>query len=103
MRISDWSSDVCSNQLFFGNDPPREERRTATYRDQKIGRERRNLYFCYIRLERRTCLHARVWIFSNAASRYAIRIPPRDGGSAGISLNAKHYKSDSTPKSPIYD
>src|SRR3546814_5539381 len=97
MRISDWSSDVCSSDL----DPPREERRTATYRDQKIGRERRNLYFCLIRLARRTCLHPRVWIFSNAASRYAIRIPPRVGGSACISLNEKHYEYDRTTKCTI--
>src|SRR3546814_6609939 len=99
MRISDWSSDVCSSDL----DPPREERRTATYRDQKIGRERRNLYFCLIRLARRTCLHPRVWIFSNAASRYAIRIPPRVGGSACISLNEKHYEYDCTTKCTIHD
>src|SRR3546814_19460805 len=54
-------------------------------------------------LARRTCVHPRVWIFSNAASRYAIRIPPRVGGSACISLNEKHYEYDRTTKCTIHD
>src|SRR3546814_19949480 len=64
--------------------------------------ERRNVVVLCMRTQLRTCLHPRVWIFSNASSRDANQIPPRVGGSACICVNEKHYEDHRTTKCTIH-